>query len=102
MKMLHKKLTQPYFDEVKNGKKTFELRKNDCNYQVGDILVLQEYAKEMHVIQSSKGYFKEPVTRIVHNGMSLTGNEITTRITYMLEDYPGLEEGYCILGIEVI
>ena len=48
---LHKlKLTQPYFDQVKyhNGKvenffKKFEVRKNDRDYQVGDLLLLLEY-----------------------------------------------------------
>lgn len=30
-----------------------------------------------------------------------TGRTIDADITYMLEDYTGLAEGYCILGIEV-
>ena len=30
-----------------------------------------------------------------------TGRTISADITYMLQDYTGLAEGYCILGIEV-
>jgi hypothetical protein len=33
-----------YFDPIKDGIKTFEIRKNDRNYQVGDTLRLREYA----------------------------------------------------------
>lgn len=81
MKTHYKKLTQPYFDHVRLGIKTFELRKNDCDYQNGDILVLQEY-------DSESGEY----------GM----NEITTQIRYVLSDYEGLQDGYVILGIEVL
>lgn len=43
-KVIHAlKLVQPYFNDVKNGIKTFEIRRNDRNYKVGDILVLREY-----------------------------------------------------------
>ena len=81
MKTHYKKLTQPYFEYVRLGIKTFELRKNDCGYQNGDILVLQEY-------DSESGEY----------GM----NEITTQIRCVLSDYTGLQEGYVILGIEVL
>ncbi|MDF2611454.1 MAG: hypothetical protein K0R92_2928 [Lachnospiraceae bacterium] len=37
------KTLQPYFDDVKSGKKKFELRRNDRDYQVGDKLNLFEY-----------------------------------------------------------
>ena len=36
MKTHIKKLTQPFFDDVWDGKKMFELRKNDCDYKVDD------------------------------------------------------------------
>lgn len=81
MKTHYKKLVQPYFDCARLGIKTFELRKNDCDYQIGDLLVLQEYDQD----SGEYGYKK-----------------ITARITYMLEDYEGLQDGYAILGIEVL
>ena len=43
MKTHELKLDINYFDEVKSGKKNFEIRKNDRNLQVGDVLVLKAY-----------------------------------------------------------
>ena len=40
------KLDIKYFDDVKNGKKNFEIRKNDRNYKVGDILELRAFDVE--------------------------------------------------------
>lgn len=40
------KTIQPYFGEVESGNKNFEVRKDDRNFQKGDILFLQEYDKE--------------------------------------------------------
>lgn len=42
--MIHKlKILPEFFPLVEKGKKRFELRKNDRNYQEDDILLLQEY-----------------------------------------------------------
>lgn len=70
------KLGATFFDDVKTGRKTFELRKNDREYKEGDTIVLHEY--------------KDGAT---------TGRTITKKIVYMLEDFTGLEDGYCILGL---
>lgn len=74
------KTEQPYFNDIKSGAKTFELRKNDRNYKVGDTLILQEWS-------STGGYTGETVVKIV---------------TYILKDCVeyGLQDGYCILGID--
>lgn len=43
MKITHElKIYKEYFKEVLNGSKTFEIRKNDRNYRVGDRIVLNE------------------------------------------------------------
>lgn len=72
------KIAHEYYDDVAAGRKRFELRKNDRNYKVNDSLKMTEYKAG------------EP-----------TGRVLNAVIVYMLEDYTGLEEGYCILGIEM-
>ena len=71
------KIAASYYDDVTSGRKRFELRKNDRGYKVGDSLKMLEFADGRH-----------------------TGRIIDADIIYMLEEYAGLEEGYCILGID--
>jgi len=40
------KTLNPYFQEIWNHRKTFEIRKNDRNFQVGDEVKLREYVVE--------------------------------------------------------
>ena len=72
------KIASSYYEDIISGKKKFELRKNDRGYKVGDSLKMLEFKDGKH-----------------------TGRTIDADIIYMLEDYAGLEEGYCILGIDV-
>ncbi len=72
------RLAAMYYDDVASGKKSFELCKNDRGYKVGDTLEMQEFKDGRFI-----------------------GRIIRAKIVYMLEEYTGLEEGYCILGIEV-
>lgn len=45
--MVHKlKTVQPFFDAVWSGEKTFEVRKNDRNFNIGDRLMLIEVVPE--------------------------------------------------------
>ncbi len=44
--MIHElKILPEWFEDVTQQKKTFEIRKNDRNYSVGDTLVLREWYK---------------------------------------------------------
>ena len=72
------RLASMYYDDVASGRKSFELRKNDRDYHVGDRLEMMEFNNGRH-----------------------TGRNIKADIIYMLEDYSGLEDGFCILGIAV-
>lgn len=72
------KIVASYYEDVVSGKKSFELRKNDRGYKQGDSLKMLEFKDGKH-----------------------TGRTIDADIIYMLEDYTGLTEGYCILGIRV-
>lgn len=68
-----------FFEDARSGKKSFELRKNDRDYKVGDILEMIE--------------FKEGKN---------TGRVIRKSVTYILEDYTGLVDGYCIMSTSLI
>lgn len=83
--MEHKlKILPQYFKAVQSGEKTFEIRKNDRGFKVGDTLLLKEY------------------TSLEEYGVAtLTGQEITKEISYILEGGQyGLVEGYCILALK--
>lgn len=87
LKMEHRvKTWPPFFKDALLGKKPFELRINDRDYQVGDTLLQEEF---------------DPVLE------DYTGMKFRQKITYVLraEDIPnkwGLKEGWCILGLEKI
>ncbi len=74
------KCWQPFFDDVRDGKKPFEYRFHDRDYAVGDCLVLQEYNPEYD---------------------SVTGEATAVRVTYLLEGGKfGVPKSHCIMGIE--
>lgn len=79
-KVIHQiKLEAAFFDDVASGRKSFELRKNDRNYKEGDVLEMEEV-----------------------KGGAKTGRKCSKRIVYMMENFEGLEDGYCILGCELL
>lgn len=87
---VHKiKLWTQYFDDVASGVKTFEVRYNDCDYQVGDVLLLREY-----VVCTQFGFG-------VYDGY-FTDRVIYAKIKYILSDIRYVLDGFVILGIEVI
>lgn len=79
MKIHHIKTITPYFYDAKQGKKPFELRKDDRNYVVGDIL---------HHYLFDDGEIKE--------------DNFYQLITYKLSGFVGIDSDYCILGVENI
>lgn len=89
MKLHELKIKHKYLVEVNYGNKTFELRKNDRDYQVGDLI---------HFIDI-KGEDKEFNTWGVEQAID---EDALYKITYVLKDVPeyGLDKDYCILGIK--
>lgn len=71
------KILPQYYIAVENGTKTFEVRFNDRNYQVGDILYLQE--------------FVPPET--------YTSRELRREVSYVLDDPAYCKEGFVVLGL---
>lgn len=77
-----------YFDDVLTGKKTFEIRKNDRDYRVGDTVTLREYQPEL-VGTDGKDVLE------VHSGRT-----ITVKITYVT-DYEQ-KPGYIVFGFKIL
>lgn len=69
------KIEPQYYDALLLGIKSFEIRKNDRDFKVGDILKLSEY---------KDGYY--------------TGGSYRAKIIY-ITDY-AQQEGYVVMGIE--
>jgi hypothetical protein len=66
-----------YFKKVVSGEKTFEIRKNDRDFQIGDTVILEEW-------NAHSGY---------------TGKSFTFEISYLLQDYePALNSEYVVMG----
>jgi hypothetical protein len=82
MGVMHElKIWPRYFDDVESGVKKFEVRKDDRNFEVGDVLKLREYDK-------ATGEY--------------TGRECFREVIYRLPSamFTGIEPGYCVLGLK--
>jgi len=80
-KVIEKKILPQYMYAVINGEKTFELRKDDDEIEVGDHVILREWT-----------------------GENYTGLSTEVEVTYVLrnvEQY-GLMNGFCIFGIKKV
>ena len=81
MKTIWKKIPPWYFEAVRNGSKTFEIRKDEDGFEVGDHIILCEWS-----------------------GTAYTGFTLEAEVTYILRDAEqyGLMPGFCILGIKAL
>lgn len=74
------KIYPKYFDAVISGKKTFEIRKNDRKFCVGDVLALKEW-----------------------DNIRYSGREIKAKVVYILDDgFVGIWPEYVVMGIKLI
>lgn len=67
-----------YFQAISTGSKSFELRKNDRDFKVGDTLILVEF---------------DPKTQ------KFTGFKTKAEVDFLLKDFPGLEPGYVVMSL---
>ena len=81
MKTHYLKTVKPFFRKVWNGIKLFECRINDRDFQENDIVYLQDF---------------DPTNQF------FSGAEIKVRITYLLKDFPGIEENHCVFSFEIL
>jgi hypothetical protein len=73
------KTCKEYFEEVFMGRKTFEVRKNDRNFQKGDILILKEWDNEKQ---------------------EYTGRQMARGISYILNvGQFGVENGFVVMAL---
>ena len=78
--MVHSLKTEKvHFINVIEGRKTFEVRKNDKEYRVGDLIALNEWDKDKQ---------------------RYTGNSCICYIDFILNDDNYCKEGYVILNIK--
>ena len=83
--MIHELKTLPqYFNAVRSGAKTFEVRKNDRNFQTWDMVILKEFIP-------SKGFGEG----------RYSGNEILAFITYILDNEEYLQPGFVVLALSI-
>lgn len=82
MKKIHVlKIQDEYFKEVITGRKTFEIRLNDRNYTVGDLI---------HFVNIDKKEFKNYDNNLFE-------------ITYIFQESEfGLQSNYCVFSIRKI
>ena len=77
--MIHDLKTWPeYYEQVSVGAKTFEIRKNDRDFKVGDILRLYEF---------------DPVEQVC------SGKVTPVIVSYILVAQPFVPEGYVCMAI---
>ncbi len=76
------------FQAVLDGDKRYEFRKNDRNFQVGDVLHLREW---------------EPAQKFDATLGDYTGRSLHAIVTYLTPGGAfGVPDGYCVLGIRVL
>jgi hypothetical protein len=81
----HLKTVDVYFTYIAKGDKTFEVRKNDRDFQVGDIL---------HLIETQDRGVA---------GYTVTGREHWCQVSYILHGGNfGIAEGFCVMAIKEI
>jgi hypothetical protein len=73
-----------FFRFIENGQKTFEIRKDDRGFHVGDVLWLREWRRLRIVNGLDEGEY--------------TGREVRRVVTYVLSGW-GLEQGYVCLAV---
>lgn len=71
------KTKSEYLESIISGTKTFEIRKNDRNYKVGDILVLKGWENNHY-----------------------TGKTYYVIVTYILKKFDGLKKNYIIMAVK--
>lgn len=87
------KIWPPHFEHLLDGRKRFEVRKNDRRFAVGDVIKFREYVPKEHAAKhgEAEAYY--------------TGRTHSMRVRYVLDPRPdrdpdcGLVAGYVVLDL---
>lgn len=93
-----------FFDDVASGKKTFEVRQNDRDYKVGDVLFLREFEPCRHCDGFGQVWDNGDHTgcncMVSRNPKGIyTGACVRRTVTYILGDFNALREGYVVMSL---
>lgn len=102
MSIIHDLKTWPeYYKDIASGVKTFEVRRNDRNFMVGDML-LREFAPCIKCGGGGKratwSSLDKKCCESPHG--TYTGNVATAAVTYVLDRGPFPLPGYCVMAIK--
>lgn len=81
MTLHHLKTWPEFFGRIWNGDKTCEVRKNDRNFTVGDVLVLHEWCPRAEVY---------------------LGRIVTVRVSYIIREPPFAPDGHVIMCFHAV
>lgn len=100
------KVWTEFFDPLDRNDKTFEARKNDRGYKVGDILRLREFEPPGLEPKVITGNYQQDVMPPEVRAERYTGRECWRKITYILHggvNAPfGVVDEHVILGLAVL
>lgn len=96
MKIHELKLDTFYFDEVKNGLKKFEIRKNDRDFRIGDLLSLSRFENGKY-LKTRSGLYTNKANASEEAPLN-EADTILMTISY-ITDYEQ-KDGYVVMGIE--
>lgn len=78
----------PFWRDVAEGNKTFEVRFNDRHFRVGDTLILRDWNDDRRAFRHQISGIPETV--------------VQARVAYILKEFAGLTSGYVCMGLDDI
>lgn len=81
------KVELAYYERIRSGEKTAELRRNDRDYQVGDVLRL------------TPGVYVRNEFMAAWRPAGKSSPPLTARISHILSSFEGLKNGWCVLSL---
>lgn len=81
MRYHYLRVWEEFFSALESQEKRFEIRVNDRDFNVGDILVLEEWNNKEE---------------------KYTGKKLFTRVSYMIQGVFGLPKNLCVMSLKFL